>query len=123
MPNEKPKHDSKAPIHRRDNSGHLDPKYAADLDARRKEANASKDNDVAFLGGKAKSKDPLAEELGENFVKSAVSGEEGLEDDLDEVTEEESGGPFVETSGGTEFADGTDASNPKGAKREPFPKT
>jgi hypothetical protein len=122
MSNEKPKAD-KAPIHRRDNSGHLDPKYAADLDARRKEADSSKDDNKAFLGGKSKSKDSLAEELGENFVKSATSGEEGIEDDLDEVTAEESGGPFVETSGGTEFAGGTDASNPKDAKREPFPKT
>ena len=121
MPNEKPKAD-KAPIHRRDNSGHLDPKYAADLDARRKEG-TPKDNDAAFLGGVAKSKDSLAEELGENFVKTATSGEDGIDEDLDQVTEEESGGPFVETSGGTEFADGTDASNPKGAKREPFPKS
>ena len=121
MLNEKPKAD-KAPIHRRDNSGHLDPKYAADLDARRKEG-AGKDDNVAFLGGQSKSKDPLAEELGENFVKTAVSGEDSIDDDLDQVTDEESGGPFVETSGSTEFADGTDASNPKGAKREPFPKT
>ncbi len=121
MPNEKPKAE-KGPIHRRDNSGHLDPKYAADLDARRK-AGAPKDDDQAFLGGKSKSKDDLAEELGENFVKTAVSGEDGIDDDLDGVVDEEAGGPFVETSGGTEFADGTDASNPKGAKREPFPKT
>jgi hypothetical protein len=121
MPNEKPKAD-KGPIHRRDNSGHLDPKYAADLDARRK-AGAPKDDDKAFLGGKSKSKDDLAEELGENFVKTAVSGEDGIDDDLDGVVDEEAGGPFVETSGGTEFAGGTDASNPKGAKREPFPKT
>jgi len=122
MSNEKPKAAAKAPIHRRDNSGHLDPKYAADLDARRKEA-GGKDDDKAFLGGKSHSSDPLAEELGENFVKTAISGEDSIDDDLDQVTEEESGGPFVETTGGTEFAAGEDESNPKGAKREPFPTT
>jgi hypothetical protein len=61
--------------------------------------------------------------MGEEFVKSAVSGEEDTEDDLNQVVEEESGGPFVETTGGTEFAEGTDASNPTGAKKEPFPTT
>ena len=40
---------------------------------------------------------------------------------LEQVVPEERGGPFVETTGGTEFAEGTDASNPKGAKPEPFP--
>ena len=39
------------------------------------------------------------------------------------VVDEETGGPFVETSGAIEFAEGTDASNPEDAKREPFPKT
>ena len=33
------------------------------------------------------------------------------------------GGPFVETSGNTEFAGGTDESNIPEATREPFPKT
>ena len=42
---------------------------------------------------------------------------------LDQVVEEEQGGPFVETNGAQEFAPGTDASNPKSAKREPFPTT
>ncbi|MEO8876619.1 MAG: hypothetical protein ABI461_13595 [Polyangiaceae bacterium] len=122
MPNEKPKAADKPPIHRRDNSGHLDPKYAADLDARRKAA-GGKDDDKAFLDGKSRSNDPLAEELGESFVKTATSGEDSIDDDLEEVVAEESGGPFVETTGGTEFAPGEDGSNPKGADREPFPTT
>src|ERR1700694_400508 len=57
--------------------------------------------------------DDLAERLGEEFVASATSGEQAAEDMRDEEVPEESGGPFVETSGASEFAYGTDASNPK----------
>jgi hypothetical protein len=67
--------------------------------------------------------DDLAEELGEGFVESATSGEQAAEDIRDEEVPEESGGPFVETSGTSEFAYGTDASNPKDAERAPFPTT
>jgi hypothetical protein len=67
--------------------------------------------------------DDLAEELGEEFVKSATSGEQAAEDIRDEEVPEESGGPFVETSGRSEFAHGTDASNPKDAEPAPFPTT
>jgi hypothetical protein len=67
--------------------------------------------------------DDLAEELGEEFVESATSGEQAAEDMRDEEVPEESGGPFVETSGNSEFAYGTDASNPKDAERDPFPTT
>jgi hypothetical protein len=65
--------------------------------------------------------DPLAEELGEAFVRTATSG--GDEGDVDQIVEEETGGPFVETTGEDEFAYGTDASNPEDAAREPFPVT
>ncbi len=67
--------------------------------------------------------DDLAEELGEEFVQSATSGEQAAQDIRDEEVPEESGGPFVETSGRSEFAYGTDASNPKDAERAPFPTT
>ncbi len=66
--------------------------------------------------------DDLAEELGEEFVESATSGEQAA-DMRDEEVPEESGGPFVETSGRSEFAYGTDASNPKDAECAPFPTT
>ncbi len=72
--------------------------------------------------GPARVKDDLAEELAEEFVESATSGEEGGEESLNADVPEDSGGPFVQTTGGTEFADGTDASNPEEATREPFPK-
>jgi hypothetical protein len=67
--------------------------------------------------------DDLAEELGEEFVQGATSGEQAAQDIRDEEVPEESGGPFVETSGRSEFAYGTDASNPKDAERAPFPTT
>jgi hypothetical protein len=51
--------------------------------------------------------DDLAEELGEEFVRSATSGEQAAQDIRDEEVPEESGGPFVETSGRSEFAYGT----------------
>lgn len=112
----------KAPVvRRRDASGNLDPKYAAELRALGKATHPDEsDNPDGFLQGMT-SGDPLAEELGEHFVRTAVSGEDDAEDD--EETPEERGGPFVETSARTELADGTDASNPEDATREPFPTT
>jgi hypothetical protein len=68
-------------------------------------------------------KDDLAEELGEEYVEAATSGEQSSEDTRDAELPEESGGPFVQTSAATEFAYDTDASNPKDAKRAPFPTT
>ncbi|MCC6525476.1 MAG: hypothetical protein IT373_22685 [Polyangiaceae bacterium] len=64
----------------------------------------------------------LAEELAEEFVRSAVSGEESLPDLLEEEQTEELGGPFVTTSATREFALGADDSNPAGALREAFPR-
>jgi len=77
---------------------------------------------MAFLDG-LHSRDDLAEELGEETVEAMTSGEYQMEDVLDQVVEEERGGPFVESTAGIEFAEGTDPSNPPDATREPFPKT
>jgi hypothetical protein len=112
-----------APLQRRDKTGHLNAKYAGDLRARikaKKEAEQS-ERGVVFLTS-AHSRDALAEQRGESFVATATSGEDD-EDVRDEVVTEESGGPFVLTTSATEFAHGTDGSNPPGAAREPFPKT
>jgi hypothetical protein len=111
----------KTPVRRRrDALGHLDPAYAADLLS---QSEKQTDDDRAFLGGKARSSDDLAEELGEQFVGAATSGEDSREDSFNEDVPEERGGPFVPSTGGAEFAEGTDASNPIDAKREPFPRT
>jgi len=109
-------------IKRRDATGHLDPKYAADL--RAKSGKDDHGNDPAFLHGRPRSNDSLAESFGEQFVASATTGESEAERAPNEdFLTEEIGGPFVITSGKKEFARGTDPSNPDDATREPFPKS
>jgi hypothetical protein len=107
-------------LQRRDATGHLDPRYAADLRLRSLE-NARAGEDVAFVA-RAKSSDPLAAALGEGFVESATTGEDAGVDVFNQGIPEEEGGPFVMTRGRDEFAHGRDRSNPKGATREPFPR-
>jgi hypothetical protein len=102
-------------VKRRDGAGHLDPKYAAELRALSNEN--PKDDNRAFGG------DALSEELGEEFVETVTSGEDEGTEVRDQRVTEELGGPFTVTSGGTEFARDVDGSNPKGATREPFPRT
>jgi hypothetical protein len=107
-------------LQRRDATGHLDPKYAADLRVRSLES-ANGDQGTAFLA-RSKSSDALASALGEEFVEAATGGEDARLDDFDERTPEDDGGPFIVTSARDEFGHGRDPSNPKGATREPFPK-
>jgi len=75
----------------------------------------------AFLSDGAFAEDDLAEELGEEFVMTATSGEQAAEDLRNQDVPEEVGGPFVETSGSTEFAYGSDPSNPQDAEPSAFP--
>ncbi len=100
--------------------GQLEPGHAARLAAQHV---ATNDPDANAFLEKSNPSDPLASHLGGAFVESATSGEDDEEERLDQVVEEEMGGPFVETSAQEEFAEGTDASNPRRAKREPFPTT
>jgi hypothetical protein len=109
-------------LKRRDGTGHLNPKYAADLLAKSRESVDDDGSNRAFLKGKSRTKDPLGEELGEDAVRTMTSGED-QSDRLQIEVDEEIGGPFVTTSAGQEFARGTDRSNPRRATREPFPKT
>lgn len=108
----------KKPAPRRDGAGHLNPKLAQDLRANAK-ANARRKQEERNAPAPA---DDLAWELGEEVVASATSGENDEEDRMNSDVPEERGGPFVVTSGGEEFADGTDESNPADATREPFPR-
>jgi hypothetical protein len=108
-------------VRRRDGTGHIDPKYAADLLAQG--GTSDRDEDPSGFIAQPRSGDDLAENLAEEFVASATSGENQEEEVLDQEVPEERGGPFVESTAGAEFAWGTDASNPKDAKREPFPTT
>jgi hypothetical protein len=66
-------------------------------------------------------RDDLGVEMGASFVENITGADDAAtEHRATEVVEEE-GGPFVVTTGKTEFAAGTDASNPSDAEREPFP--
>jgi hypothetical protein len=105
-------------IQRRDRSGHIDPKYGAELRAK----GSRSEEERPFLR-RSRTKDSLAEQLGEEVVGEATSGEYEAEDDFNQEVAEERGGPFVVTNAGQEFDYEPDASNPKGARREPFPRT
>jgi hypothetical protein len=109
----------RAPVRRRDGSGHIEAGYAKELLERSGERAS---DGKAFIDG-SRTDDDLAEELGEEAVETMTSGEDEGEDVADQAVPEERGGPFVVTTAGTEFADGVDASNPPNAKREPFPTT
>jgi hypothetical protein len=115
----------KTPIARvhRDGAGHLPAEVTADLLAHLHDDAEASPDDRAFFRT-ARSSDSLAEQLGESFVAAATSGEDASDDARDDEDEvDEQGGPFIESTSETEFADGTDASNPGDATREPFPTT
>lgn len=85
-----------------------------------------RDDDAdAFLpdpdGGPAHTRDGLAQELAEEFLMSATSGEYVGEDALDREVPEESGGPFVIHPARYEYALDVDGSNPADASREALP--
>lgn len=104
-----------------DGAGHFDAQYRARLLAESGHTDGGGDA-MAFVS-RSPSSDSFAEVLGEEFVEIATSGEDLVEDVFNQDVPEDAGGPFVETSGRTEFAHGTDESNIWGATREPFPKT
>ena len=83
------------------------------------------DDANAFLpdpdGGTAHTADDLAEELAEEFLRSATGGDDPADQMLDQETPEECGGPFIIRSSRSIFVRGTDESNPIDASREPLP--
>jgi hypothetical protein len=91
-----------------------------------KQPRGRSDEANAFLpdpnGGPARSPDDLSENLAEEFVEAATSGEDRDEEELDASVEEEVGGPFVETSASEELADSVDDANPADAEPEPLPR-
>jgi hypothetical protein len=114
------KKEPQGPAHGFDGAGHMDPAHAKRLLELSREGKQA--NTEAFVN-KTHTTDALAEELAESAVASMTSGEEQLTADLAAEVIEERGGPFVKTTGGTEFAEGTDESNIAEATREPFPTT
>lgn len=106
-------------MRRRDRAGHIDPKYARELI----EKGEPREVDPSSFVERPRSRDDLVEQLGEEFVTDATGAEHRGEDVLDQNVPEELGGPFVESNAASEFAHGTDPSNPKSATKEPFPRT
>ena len=84
------------------------------------------DDADAFLpdpdGGPARAPEDLAENLAEEFVEAATSGQDRDEEILDASFPEEMGGPFVETAPDEELAGSVDDVNPLDAEREPLPR-
>jgi hypothetical protein len=117
----KPTEHKAPPVHGFDGAGHMDPEHAKRLLELAREGKEA-DETVGFVKGQHHH-DDLAEELAEAAVASMTSGEDQLGDELEAEVAEETGGPFVKTTAGTEFAEGTDASNIPEATREPFPTT
>jgi hypothetical protein len=81
-----------------------------------------RDGEAGKVFVEADTEDDEAQQLGEEFVRSATSGEEAESEMEEEAQVEEQGGPFVITTARQEFGFGPDASNPPGAEREPFPR-
>jgi hypothetical protein len=108
-----------AVVRRRDRPGHIDPKYGKELRTR---SEPPEPDPESFFGG-PHATDDLSEEMGEEVVSTATTGEYEAEQVREQDVPEEVGGPFVETTGREEYGHGTDPSNPKGATREPFPRT
>lgn len=83
------------------------------------------DDGNAFIrdpgSGRARTRDALAENLAEQFLQSATSAEEVGQEEFDREVPEESGGPFVRSSGSKEYARTSEAPNIPDAEREPFP--
>ena len=67
------------------------------------------------------SNDEFGLELGEEYVRSVTSGDHAATDMRDEEVTEEHGGPFVFSTAGQEFAEGTDESNPIDAEVAALP--
>ena len=111
--------DRKKPVRRRDATGHLDAEYERKL---RAASLAPRYEDKAFVSG-FRTREPLAEELGEAFLESATSGEDSEPERRERILTEEEGGPFVRTRASQEFAYDFDESNIAEATREPLPKT
>jgi hypothetical protein len=106
-------------LRREDRPGHFDPKYAKAL---RAESGRMPAEPRAFIV-EPRANDDLAQELAEEALETATSGEYDGEDRMNADVPEDVGGPFVQTTPKQEFAHGTDPSNPKSAKKEPFPTT
>jgi hypothetical protein len=73
-------------------------------------------------GGPARAPDALAEQIAEDYVQAATTGEDQSEKLMDAAVPEEIGGPFIETAAADELATTIDGTNPIDAVAEPLPR-
>lgn len=73
-------------LRRRDATGHLDPRYAAELLEQSRDNQTFDPPSSGFVQGAS---DDLAEQLGEGFVQAATSAEDGDDDEGDELISDE----------------------------------
>lgn len=66
--------------------------------------------------------EPLAEELGEEYVENVTGADDAASQHRVEEQVEEAGGPFVETDGDTEFSDDVDEDAPPALNPRPQPR-
>ena len=107
-------------LRRRDGSGHINPEYAC-RSSRGEVATARKKTRCRFFEQPIV-RDEVAEEFGEEFVETVTGAQDEGQDVLNrKISRRRAGGPFVETTAGTEFASGTDVGpNLKEATRRFF---
>ena len=88
-------------------------------------AKQRKDDADAFIrdpdGGAFHTSGSVDEEMAEEFMRDALTGEDASEDIRDQSLIEELGGPFITTTMAEEVADDIDESNPIDALVEPVP--
>jgi hypothetical protein len=105
-------------LRRRDATGHLDPRYAAELLERSRENQTSDPPPAGFVNNES---DDLAEELAEEFVRAATSAEDGDSDAGDELITGELGVPQGDDDD-LDFEPEELAYHPaKGSRRKPEP--
>ena len=84
-----------------------------------------KDDANAFLpdpdGGPIEANGDAGDEMTEDFLRAATSGQDEAEDVRNQELTEELGGPFVSTSAAQEIAYDTDESNPSDSEIEGLP--
>ena len=88
-------------------------------------AKQRKDDADAFIrdpqGGAFHTSGSVDEEMAEEFMRDALTGEDASEDIRDQPLAEEYGGPFITTTAQQELADDLDESNPADATKEALP--
>jgi hypothetical protein len=119
-PQLKPKKPIAPPLPKRPPPGEAEASSSRPSSARRREDGSAFLPDPK-LHRPRRAKDDLAEELGEDFLAGATG--EAVDDARDATLDDEDGGPFVTTSAESQYAHGTDASNPEDAEQEAFPTT